>query len=78
MTKKAQEFFKNSKANRMLWGSQPFIDERDAIKIAEKYARKVNEEKEEIIKWVVENRHNRKMNNSLFFNMLTAKMDNIK
>jgi len=78
MTKTAESFFKNERANRMLWGGILFIDERDAVKIAGKYAREIRGEKDELIKWIMENRFKRGIDNSLFFNTLTAKFYNIK
>jgi len=78
MTETAKAFFRNSKANRMLSDSVLFIKEEDAVRIAGKYAKEIREEKTELINWIMENRFKRGIDNSLFFNTLTAKLDNIK
>ena len=74
----AKAFFKKSKANRMLSDSVLFIKEEDAVRIAGKYAKEIRKEKTELINWIMENRFKRGIDNSLFFNTLTAKLDNIK
>ena len=74
----AKAFFKRSKANRVLFGGVLFIEQDDAVRIAGKYAKEIRKEKTELINWIMENRFKRGIDNSLFFNTLTAKLDNIK
>jgi len=74
----AKAFFKKSKANRMLSDSVLFIEEEDAVRIAGKYAKEIRKEKTELINWIMGNRFRRGIDNSLFFNTLTVKLDNIK